>query len=229
MLRRLFEREGVAEQLPLGERRPEERKADRQAEGEAGRHRDVRVAGHGRERRAAVRTVVTVDEVGERRRAARRGDKRVQPILRRHGVDAVRAGPLLAVRQRRLVLRIGERGRLLGLEEDLLAEVRHLAILVPLVERDQVLERVRRRLRAKAREVRVQVRLELVEQDREFAVGELRGGRDVRRIDDDRAERTSTAIASSTIRSACALMPKQALRGMPIRAPSSAFGWRKVV
>ena len=56
-----------------------------------------------------------------------------------------------------------------------------------LVEIDHVLQRFHRRVRAEAREVGVQVGLQLVEEHGEFGVAKFSRGFDHRRIDQDRA------------------------------------------
>ena len=96
------------------------------------------------------------------------------PASRRHSREAVD------------VFRRGQRTLRFGPDEQFLAEVGHLPCALAFVECDQILERARRSRCASSREVRVEVRLELVEQDFDLARVEPGCRRDVCRIDDSR-------------------------------------------
>ena len=95
----------------------------------------------------------------------------------------------MVARQLGAVLRLRQRTFLLRLEHDLLTEVRQLLILVRVVERDHVFQRMHRRGGAEPCEVLVHVGLELVHEHVELRFVELAERGDVRRIDDDRAAR----------------------------------------
>src|SRR5688572_15539465 len=105
-------------------------------------------------------------------------------MSRDHGIDALRTRQPTILRQRLAVRTRRQWPFLLRHDEDLLAEEAHLTFAIALVEGDEISERSRWRLRAQPGEIRVQVCLELVEQDLELGVVELSFRRDVRRIDD---------------------------------------------
>ena len=173
MLRRLLV--GVRELISFASLHgaADERHADRQPVGEAGGHRDARVSGDRRRRRAGAEEVIAVDEIGRPRRAAGRRDDRVEPELRViTRIDALRPRPRPAGRQRLPIGRATSAAPSSPPDEHLLTEERHLAFASRAVERDQLLQRVDRRGRAAAGEIRVEIRLELVEQDLELAVVE---------------------------------------------------------
>ena len=105
-------------------------------------------------------------------------------MLRHHRVDAERARHPTILRQLLQILCARQRSLLLGHRHDFLAEVGKLLILVRLVERDDLFQRMHRRGGAEPRKIRVQIRFEFIEKDVELAVVELAEGRDVGRIDD---------------------------------------------
>ena len=126
--------------------------------------RDVRVPRHGGRRGEPAAEVVAGDEVGEPGRSAGRGHQGIELLLAHHGVDAFEGGQPAAVGEGLDVGEVGERPLLLRLEEEVLAEVRHLFRPVRLVERDDVGQRAHGRLGPQRRQVGVEVRLQLVEQ-----------------------------------------------------------------
>ncbi len=101
----------------------------------------------------------------------------------------MRAREGAALRERRAISGRCERFLLLRGQEQLLAEERHLARLLALVERNELVQRVDRGRGTQGPEVLVQVGLELVEEDFVLAGVHLRRRRDVGGIDDHRAAR----------------------------------------
>ena len=124
-------------ELAFGPRRADEAQADRQAARHPHRDRDRRIARDGRGRRARAEIRVAVDVIREPCRRAGRRDDRIELMLGHRLVDAfAREPPRLLHRIEIRLLREGPLG--LRADEKILPEVRHLALLVLLVERDQV-------------------------------------------------------------------------------------------
>src|SRR6478672_5396666 len=94
----------------------------------------------------------------------------------------------MILRQRVAVLLLGKRSFRLTSNHQLLRKVRHLRSLVLLIESDDVRHRLYRSLRTKRFEIRVQVGLELVQQNLELGVVVLAVRRNVGWIDDRRAQ-----------------------------------------
>ena len=82
------------------------------------------------------------------------------------------------------VLFTGERALLLRHEHGLLAEVRHDALPIPLIELDNFCQRVHGGIGTEPRQVVVQVGLELVQEHLKLCLAELSSRNDVGWIDD---------------------------------------------
>ncbi len=80
---------------------------------------------------------------------------------------------------------VGERAFLLRLDESFLPEVGHLCLFVRVVEGDHIGQCFHLARRAKGGEIRVQVGLELVQQDGEFLVAVIAHVRNLHRVDED--------------------------------------------
>src|SRR4028119_1150769 len=85
--------------------------------------------------------MVAVDEVGRPRRPARGRDDRIETMFGHGGVDAFGAREAVIFGERGEIGFIRERSFGLRLEENLLPEIWHLALAVPLVELDDLFER----------------------------------------------------------------------------------------
>src|SRR5881409_1778795 len=98
-----------------------------------------------RRRGAAPQEVVAIDQVDRPRRVPGRRDDGIELLLVQGRVEPLIPPELAALVEGVAVGLIAERSLVLRLDEQLLPKVGHLPLFVPLVERDDILQRLDRR------------------------------------------------------------------------------------
>src|SRR5579864_3114448 len=83
-------------------------------------------------------------------------------------VDSLLARKVVVGRNRSYVFFVGERPFFLGFQKQILPEIRHFPILVLVIERDQVRQRMYLSIGART-QVSVQVRLQFIQEDEQFS------------------------------------------------------------
>src|SRR6059036_2781270 len=123
MLRRLLECESYSYERRLAPRFSEERNPDWQAEDEACRNVEVRIARDRRRSRTSSTEMIAVNQVRRPCRPARGAHQRTQAVLAHHSVDTFRSRHPVVLRKRRKVSLAGKGSFRFRLDEQLLAEV----------------------------------------------------------------------------------------------------------
>src|SRR6266550_1878342 len=129
--------------------------------------------------------MVAVYEISGPRRICSRSNDRVETMLLHHCVDPLCSRLQVILCERVTILLFRQRTLLLRHDHYFLAEIRHLAIAIPLVKVNDVFERSHFHRCRKACEILVQVCLELVEENFKLTVVESSRSRNVGGIDDN--------------------------------------------
>src|SRR5438132_326854 len=108
--------------------------------------------------------MIAIDWIARPRRPARRRNQCIQPMLGHDCINALGAREAMVFSERGPVSRSGERPFSFRLDEKILPKIWHLPLAVPLIELDDLFERMHWSVGAKTLEVSIEIGFEFVEQ-----------------------------------------------------------------